>query len=95
VFKQAVDKIGKGNISPNTIHEAVKGVELIALRGKLRLDGENLHTCLWPKIAQAKSTHLIAVARTITRRTAFRIDPASPYKPPLNGGCANGALMLK
>jgi hypothetical protein len=41
VFKQAVDKIGKGNISPNTIHEAVEGVELIAVRGKLRLDVEN------------------------------------------------------
>lgn len=56
LFKQAVEKIGaSGDITPDTIREAVKDQEMIAPQGKVRIERENLHTYLWPKIAVAKS----------------------------------------
>jgi urea transport system substrate-binding protein len=55
LFKQAIEKIGKGDITPVNIREAVKGQEYTAPQGKIRLEKENLHTWLWPKIAVAKS----------------------------------------
>lgn len=55
MFKQAVEKLANSDISPDTIREAIKGVELIAPQGKVLLERENLHTWLWPKIAVAKS----------------------------------------
>ncbi|MGE0239593.1 MAG: transporter substrate-binding protein, partial [Parvibaculaceae bacterium] len=55
LFKQAVEKIGSaGEVTPDTIREAIKGQEMIAPQGKIRLEKENLHTWLWPKIAVAK-----------------------------------------
>jgi urea transport system substrate-binding protein len=55
LFKQAVEKLAPSDITPQTIREAVKGEELIAPQGRVRLEKENLHTWLWPKIAVAKS----------------------------------------
>ncbi|NBN79870.1 transporter substrate-binding protein [Microvirga tunisiensis] len=55
LFKQAVEKLAGSEIDPPTIREAVKGQELIAPQGRIRVDPENLHTWLWPKIAMAKS----------------------------------------
>jgi urea transport system substrate-binding protein len=55
LFKQAVEKLAPSDITPQTIREAVKGEELIAPQGQVRLEKENLHTWLWPKIAVAKS----------------------------------------
>lgn len=55
LFKQAVEKLAASDISPETIREAVKGEEMIAPQGRVRLERENLHTWLWPKIAVAKS----------------------------------------
>lgn len=55
LFKQAVEKLAAGDITPPTIREAVKGESLIAPQGKVQIEKENLHTWLWPKIAQAKS----------------------------------------
>ncbi|NBN65152.1 transporter substrate-binding domain-containing protein [Pannonibacter tanglangensis] len=55
LFKQAVEKLSGSEIDPPTIREAVKGQELIAPQGRIRVDPENLHTWLWPKIAMAKS----------------------------------------
>jgi urea transport system substrate-binding protein len=55
MFKQAVEKLANSDITPDTIREAIKGVELIAPQGKVLLERENLHTWLWPKIAVAKS----------------------------------------
>ena len=51
LFKQAVEKLAKSDINPLNIVEASKGEEMIAPQGKVRIDGENLHTYLWPKIA--------------------------------------------
>jgi len=55
LFKQAVEKLAASDITPPTIREAVKGESLIAPQGKVQIEKENLHTWLWPKIAQAKS----------------------------------------
>lgn len=55
LFKQAVEKLAPSDITPPTIREAVKGESLIAPQGKVQIEKENLHTWLWPKIAQAKS----------------------------------------
>jgi len=55
MFAQAVSKLSEGDINPNNIREAVKGVELIAPQGKVRLDRSTLHTYLWPKIGQCKA----------------------------------------
>ena len=55
LFKQAVEKLAGSEIMPDSIREAVKGQEYQAPQGKIRLEKENLHTWLWPKIAVAKS----------------------------------------
>ncbi len=55
LFKQAVEKLAPSDINPPTIREAVKGAEMVAPQGKVRLEAENLHTWLWPKIAQCKA----------------------------------------
>ncbi|QCI68234.1 transporter substrate-binding domain-containing protein [Phreatobacter stygius] len=55
LFRQAVQKLAQRDITPPNIRDAVKGAEMIAPQGKVRIAPENLHTSLWPKIAQAKS----------------------------------------
>ena len=55
LFKQAVEKLAASDIDPDTIREAVKGEELVAPQGRIRLERDNLHTWLWPKIAVAKT----------------------------------------
>jgi urea transport system substrate-binding protein len=90
MFKQAVEKIGKGDITPNTIREAVKGVELIAPQGKVRLDGENLHTWLWPKIAQAKSNGQFEII--VQAKDWLRPDPYAAYP---NQVCTEKGLVEK
>jgi urea transport system substrate-binding protein len=55
LFKQAVEKLAVSDIKPPNIRDAVKGAEMIAPQGKVRIEPANLHTWLWPKIAQAKS----------------------------------------
>jgi urea transport system substrate-binding protein len=55
LFKQAVEKIGSGPITPATIREALKGQEMVAPQGQIKIEPENLHTWLWPKIGQCQS----------------------------------------
>lgn len=55
LFKQAVEQLAGSEIDPPTIREAVKGQEMIAPQGRIRIEPENLHTFLWPKIAVAKT----------------------------------------
>ena len=90
MFKQAVEKIGKGDITPNTIREAVKGVELIAPQGKVRLDGENLHTWLWPKIAQAKSNGQFEII--VESKEWLKPEPYAAYP---NQTCTEKGLVEK
>jgi len=55
LFRQAVEKLAVSDITPPNIRDAVKGQETLAPQGKVRIEPENLHTWLWPKIAQAQS----------------------------------------
>ena len=56
IFKQALEKIGKaGDINPTAIMEACKGQEIMAPQGKIKIDPDNLHCYLWPKIGICKS----------------------------------------
>jgi urea transport system substrate-binding protein len=55
LFKQAVEKLATSDLTPPNIRDAVKGQSMIAPQGKVQIEPDNLHTWLWPKIAQAKS----------------------------------------
>jgi urea transport system substrate-binding protein len=88
LFKQAVEKIGSaGDITPDTIREAIKGQELIAPQGKIRLEKENLHTWLWPKIAVAKSDGQFEVLKDSAQWLAP--DPYAAYP---NQKCTEAGL---
>src|ERR1700748_1546207 len=90
MFKQAVEKLGKGDITPNAIREAVKGVELVAPQGRVRLEPENLHTWLWPKIAQAKSNGQFEII--VQSKEWLKPDPYAAYP---NQVCTEKGLVEK
>lgn len=52
LFKQAVAKIGKGDITPPEIRKAAWGQEYKAPQGLVKIDPKSSHTYLWPKIAE-------------------------------------------
>lgn len=55
LFKQAIEKIGSGDLTPTAVRDAAMGQEMVAPQGKVKIDPTNQHTFLWPKIAQAQS----------------------------------------
>jgi urea transport system substrate-binding protein len=55
LFRQAVEKLAPGDISPINIRDAVAGIEITAPQGRVKVDPDNLHCYLWPKIGQAQS----------------------------------------
>ena len=56
LFKQAVEKLGKSDITPPAIREAAWGQEYKAPEGLVKVDGDNSHTYLWPKIGEAQTS---------------------------------------
>ncbi|MCD1645335.1 transporter substrate-binding domain-containing protein [Aurantimonas coralicida] len=52
-FKKAVEKLGDQEITAPSIRDAAVGVTVTAPQGEIVIE-ENLHTALWPKIAQWK-----------------------------------------
>ncbi len=52
LFKQAVAKLGKSDITPAQIRQAAWGQELKAPQGLVKIDPRNSHTYLWPKIGE-------------------------------------------
>ena len=87
MFKQAVEKLDPSDISPQTIREAVKGVELIAPQGRVRVDPGTLHTYLWPKIGVCKSDGQFE----ILRHSSEWLKPV-PYKAYPDQQCTEGGL---
>ena len=77
MFKQAVEKLANSDITPDNIREAIKGVELVAPQGKVRIEKENLHTWLWPKIAVAKTDGQFEILKESTEWKAP--DPYAAY----------------
>ena len=55
LFKQAVEKLGKKELTPPAIREASWGQEFKAPEGLVKVDPDNSHTYLWPKIGQAQA----------------------------------------
>lgn len=88
IFKQALEKIGKGDITPNTIREACKGQEMIAPQGKIKIDPENLHTYLWPKIGICKSDGQFNIIQKTN--TWKKPDPYAAYP---NQTCTEKGLV--
>jgi urea transport system substrate-binding protein len=50
-FKNAVEAIGSGELTPSAIRDAAVGQRFMAPQGEIEIAG-NLHTHLWPKIGQ-------------------------------------------
>jgi urea transport system substrate-binding protein len=88
MFKQAVEKLANSDITPDNIREAIKGVELVAPQGKVRLEKENLHTWLWPKIAVAKSDGQFEILKDSAEWKAP--DPYAAYP---NQKCTEAGLQ--
>jgi len=87
LFKQAVEKLAGGDIDPKTIREAVKDQEMVAPQGKVRIERENLHTWLWPKIGQCKADGQFE----ILKQSADWLKP-EPYKAYPNMICNEKGL---
>jgi urea transport system substrate-binding protein len=68
-FKSAVEKLDPANITPAAIRDAAVGLTTQAPQGEVVID-ENLHTHLWPKIAQWKSDGQAEVLVESTERIA-------------------------
>lgn len=88
MFKQAVEKLGGDDINPATIREAVKGVELTAPQGLVRLDPATLHTYLWPKIGQCQSDGQFKI---LTQSSEW-LEPV-PYKAYPGQVCTENGLQ--
>ena len=56
LFKQAVQKLAPSDIHPVAIRKAAWGQEFKAPQGLVKIDPQNSHTYLWPKIGEAQAT---------------------------------------
>ena len=56
LFKQAVEKLGGKNLTPPEIRKAAWGQEFKAPQGLVKIDPDNSHTYLWPKIGEAQAS---------------------------------------
>ena len=77
LFKKAVEKLSPNDISPTSIREAVKGVEMVAPQGQVRIEPDNLHTWLWPKIARARPDGQFEVL--VESKQWIRPEPYAAY----------------
>lgn len=55
LFSKAVQKLGNGELHPPDIRKAAWGQEFQAPEGLVKIDPNNSHTYLWPKIGQAQA----------------------------------------
>ena len=87
MFKQAVEKLDPSDIAPDTIREAIKGVEMVAPQGPVKIDPATLHTYLWPKIGQCQSDGQFK----ILEQSSEWLAPV-PYKAYPNQQCTEEGL---
>ncbi len=87
LFKQAVEQLAPSDIDPTTIREAVKGQEMVAPQGKVKIEKENLHTWLWPKIGQCQDDGQFK----ILQQSEDWLEPI-PYKAYENQVCKEDGL---
>jgi urea transport system substrate-binding protein len=55
LFKQAAQKVGAGDMHPEALRKAAWDQEFKAPEGLVKIDAENSHTYLWPKIGEAQA----------------------------------------
>ncbi len=55
LFKQAVEKLGGKDLTPPAIRKAAWNQEYKAPEGLVKIDADNSHTYLWPKIGEAQA----------------------------------------
>lgn len=55
LFKQAVQKLSTADVHPEAIRKAAWGQQVRAPEGLVKIDPENSHTYLWPKIGEAQA----------------------------------------
>src|SRR5690606_38315423 len=51
VFAAAVARLEGLKLHPVLVREAARGCEMLLPQGRIRLDEDNLHSRLWPKVA--------------------------------------------
>jgi urea transport system substrate-binding protein len=56
LFAQAAAKLAGSDLTPVTVRKAAWGQEFKAPEGLVKVDGENSHTYLWPKIGEAQTS---------------------------------------
>lgn len=86
-FKAAMEKLDPGNITPEAIRDAAVGVELAAPQGNVLID-PNLHTHVWPKVAQWQSD---GQAKVLIE-SANRVAP-KPYAAYDGQSCTGDGLV--
>lgn len=87
LFKQAVAKLKAGDINPLTIREALKGEQFQAPQGLVKVEPENLHCWLHPKIGQCQSDGQFR----ILKQSANWLEP-NPYSAYPNQKCTAEGL---
>lgn len=86
-FKAALEKLDPTNVTPTTIRDAAVGVELTAPQGNVLID-ENLHTHLWPKVAQWQADGQAKVILEASERVAPK-----PYAAYDGQNCTGSGLV--
>lgn len=88
LFRQAVAKLAASDIAPETIREAVKGEKFQAPQGLVKVEPENLHCWLTPKIGQCQADGQFK----ILKQSAETLEP-NPYKAYPNQKCTAEGLQ--
>ncbi|RYG90023.1 ABC transporter substrate-binding protein [Loktanella sp. IMCC34160] len=88
-FKAALEKLDPSDVTPQAIRDAAVGVELAAPQGKVLID-ENLHTHLWPKVAQWQADGQANVILESTERVAPKPYAAYDGQTCTGSGLVNG-----
>nr|WP_306268887.1 transporter substrate-binding domain-containing protein [Pararhizobium sp. IMCC3301] len=88
-FKAALEKLDPDNVTTEAIRAAAVGTELAAPQGKVLID-ENLHTHLWPKVAQWQSDGQAKVILDSAERVAPKPYAAYPGQTCTGEGLVKG-----
>ncbi|MCZ4258704.1 transporter substrate-binding domain-containing protein [Sulfitobacter sp. G21635-S1] len=86
-FKAALEAVDPQNVTTETIRAAAVGKKLLAPQGEVLID-ENLHTHLWPKVAQWQADG----QANVLLNTADRVAP-KPYAAYEGQSCTGEGLI--
>jgi urea transport system substrate-binding protein len=86
-FKAAMEKLGNAEVTPTAIRDAAVGLTLQAPQGEVYID-ENLHTHVWPKVAQWQKDGTAKIILSSESRIAPK-----PYAAYPNSSCTGEGLI--